>query len=126
MKPRAVVRSGGSLATIAHLLRVVGHGNGAGQWGEQHHAAGSSLVGLNTSVGIRGVPGAPAANTFHGTTRDQRVTASREQVQPEVNGNMNRAQADGVPDSGSCRALAQAQYKSCFDQTGHGDMCGSG
>jgi len=32
MKPRAVVRSGGSSAAIAHLLRVVGHGNGASQW----------------------------------------------------------------------------------------------
>jgi hypothetical protein len=71
MKPRVVVRSGGSSATIAHLLRVVGHGNSASQW-VKFHAAGPSLVGLDTSVGICGVPGAPATNLF---TAEPRVLA---------------------------------------------------
>ncbi len=82
MKPRAV----GSVRRVVSGHRAPAAGCRPRQRyksaSEQLHAAGFSLVGLGTSVGNHGMPGRPAINVFHGTTRSQRVTASWQQVQP--------------------------------------------
>jgi hypothetical protein len=56
MNPRVVVRSGGSSATKALLLRVVGHDNRASQLANNFGAAGSLPVSLGTSVDNPGAP----------------------------------------------------------------------